>query len=254
MLWYAYRRYVALCGILLTFLLYALLLTGRGIAAPHFVLDPSNESLKHANTQVWRTVSDFLAGRKYAVLAFDDGPYGYGVDEEIMATLRKHHAHAVFFLACHNINTANRSVLAKLQGDGDLIGNHGYDHLHLDRLAEPERERQIGACSSRIAQLTGMRPYYFGPPFGSTSPQVARVVRASGMKPMLWNANSDDVRSAEPDRILSGSVEQTADQSILLMHEKPTTAAVLDHVLTRLEQRGFQFVLPDRLPGNGTGN
>ncbi|GLQ90739.1 polysaccharide deacetylase family protein [Dyella flagellata] len=247
MLWYAYRRYVALCGILLTFLLYALLLTGRGIAAPHFVLDQGNESLKHANTQVWRKISDFLAGRKYAVLTFDDGPYGYGVDEEIMTTLRKHHAHAVFFLVCSHINSANRGVLARLESDGDLIGNHSYDHLRLDRLAAPALEHQISGCSNRIAELTGMRPYYFRPPFGSTSPRIAGVVRSSGMKQMLWNANSEDGRTTEPEQILNDSVEQTADHSILLMHEKPTTAAALDAMLTRLEQRGFQFVLPDQL-------
>jgi hypothetical protein len=34
------------------------------------------------------------------------------------------------------------------------------------------------------------------------------------------------------------------------MHEKPTTAAALDGILTQLEQRGFQFVLPDQLSDN----
>jgi hypothetical protein len=33
----------------------------------------------------------------------------------------------------------------------------------------------------------------------------------------------------------------------VLLHEKPATAAALDDMLTRLEQRGFQFVLPEQL-------
>ncbi|RUL75251.1 polysaccharide deacetylase family protein [Dyella choica] len=222
MLWYAYRRYVALCGISLTFLLYALLLTGRGIEAPHFVLAPGSDSVRHANTQVWRRVSDFLAGRKYAVLAFDGGPYGYGVDEAIMTTLRKHHAHAVFFLVRRQINAANHGVPAKLQSEGHLIDNQCYDHLRLDPLAESAMARQIDGCSQRLTKLTGM-------------------------KQRLGNANSEDGRTTKPEPILTGSVERAENQSILLMHEKPATEAALDEVLTQLEQRGFLFVLPDQL-------
>lgn len=250
MLLYAYRRYLFLCGVLLTFLFYALLLTAHGMAAPRFVLDQSAFNVKHAGGYSLRRVSDMLAGRKYVVLTFDDGPYGYGVDEQIMATLRKHHAHAVFFLVCAHINEANRAVLGEIQSEGDLIGNHSYDHPDLAKLSQPEVAQQIERCNTRLAELTGKRPYYFRPPFGSTSPLVAKVAQSFGMKQMLWNANSEDSWIKQPQQILNFSLTQTDDQSILLMHERPITASVLDEMLTRLEERGFQFVLPDQLSAN----
>lgn len=247
MFWYAYRSYIAVSGLLLTLFLYAMLLTAHGMERPQFVLDQESASVKHVNSRPWRTASDFLAGRKYMVLTFDDGPYGYGLDEQILDILRKHHARAVFFLVCSHINEANRDVLGKFERAGNLIGNHSYDHLKLDTLAQPELEQQIGGCSKRLAELTGRRPYYFRAPFGATSPLVAKVARSYGMKQMLWNANSQDTWMTKPEQILQWSVEQSEDQSILLLHEKPTTVAVLDQVLTQLEQRGFQFVLPDEL-------
>jgi len=251
MLLYVYRRYIATFGILLTFFLYAMLLTGRGMAQPHFVLDRANSNVKQASGLSMRKVSDVLAGRKYVVLTFDDGPYGYGVDEQIMATLRKHHARAMFFLVCSHINEANQDVLGKLEGAGHLIGNHSYDHLKLDTISSQSvLQHQIDGCSQRLAELTGRRPYYFRPPFGATSPLVAQVAQSAGMKQMLWNANSQDSWMTQPEQILHWSLEQTEDQSILLMHEKPATAAVLDEMLTQLEQRGFQFVLPDQLSDN----
>lgn len=251
MLLYVYRRYVFTCAVLLTYFLYAMLLTGRGMTQPHFVIDETASNVKQASGLSLRKVSDFLAGRKYVVLTFDDGPYGYGVDEQIMATLQKHHARAMFFLVCSHINDANRGVLGKLEGAGHLIGNHSYDHLKLDALtSKPELEHQIDGCSQRLARLTGRRPYYFRPPFGATSPLVAQVAQASGMKQMLWNANSQDSWMTQPEQILHWSLEQTEDQSVLLLHEKPATAAVLDDMLTQLEQRGFQFVLPDQLSDN----
>lgn len=250
LLLYTYRRYVVLCGALLTFFLYGMLLTAHGMAMPRFVLDQGTGNLKHAGNDGWRRVSDVLAGRKYAVLTFDDGPYGYGLDEEILATLRKHHAHAVFFLVCNHINEQTRGVLAKFENEGDVIGNHTYDHRNLAKLSQPEVEQQIERCNQRIADLTGKRPYYFRPPFGSTTPMVAKTAQARGMQQMLWNANSEDSWVKDPQQILNFSLQQTEDQSILLMHEKPITVALLDDMLTRLEQRGFQFVLPDQLSQN----
>jgi len=252
LLYQLYRRYFALCGLLLTLLAYALLLTAHGMAPPRFVLDPTAGSVRHASSFSLRRLSDVLAGRKYAVLTFDDGPYGYGVDEQILGILRKHHAHAVFFLVCSHINEANRGELGRIESEGNLIGNHSFDHLQLNKLDKAQLVQQIEGCSRRLAEVTGKRPYYFRPPFGASSPLVAQVAQSSGMKQMLWNANSQDSWMTKPEQILNWSMEETEDQSILLMHEKPTTVAVLDETLSKLEERGFQFVLPDQLDGGNT--
>ncbi|HUA81773.1 MAG TPA: polysaccharide deacetylase family protein [Dyella sp.] len=250
MLLYMYRRHLVVCGLLLTLFLYALLLSARGMAAPRFALDKGMDRIAQTNGSGLRSVSDVLAGRKYAVLTFDDGPYGYGLDERILQILRKHHAHAVFFLVCTHINDANRHVLGEIESDGNLIGNHGFDHSNLAKLSKTEMTHQVEDCNERIAQLTGKRPYYFRPSFGSTSAQVTDVVRSFGMKQMLWNANSGDGWLTQPDQIRDFSLSEVEDQSIVLLHERPRTAAMLDELLTKLEERGFQFELPDPHSGN----
>ena len=250
-LFYAcYRHYLFVCSMLLALVLYAMLLTAHGMATPRFVLSPEMGGIKHASGFSLRKVSDVLAGRKYAVLTFDDGPYGEGLDEQILATLQKHHAHAVFFLVCSHINDATRGELAKFESAGDLIGNHTFDHPNLAKLGQPEIRQQIESCNQRIADVTGKRPTYFRPPFGSTTPAVGEMAKSLGMQQMLWNANSEDSWVKHPEQIRDFSLSQTEDQSILLMHEKPITAAALDDILTQLEQRGFQFVLPDQLSDN----
>ncbi|WP_233840168.1 polysaccharide deacetylase family protein [Dyella sp. 2HG41-7] len=246
MLLYIYRRHFAVCGLLLMLFLYALLLSGRGMEAPRFALDKTLDRIARTNGNGLRSVSDVLSGRKYALLTFDDGPYGYGLDEQIMQTLRKHHAHAVFFLVCSHINDANEHVLGEIESEGNLIGNHSYNHQVMSKLSKPEITRQIEDCNERIAQVTGKRPYYFRAPFGATSPLVADVVRSFGMKQMSWNANSGDAWLQQPSQIRDFSLSEVEDQSILLLHERPRTAAVLDELLTKLEERGYQFELPDQ--------
>jgi peptidoglycan/xylan/chitin deacetylase (PgdA/CDA1 family) len=241
-----HRRF-ALMSMLLAFLLCALALIARGMNPPRFVLDQASDSIRQADSQAWRRAGDWLAGRKYAVLTFDDGPYGHGLDEVILGILNKHHAHAMFFLECRNITADTRNVLGKFERAGDLIGNHTYDHPDLTKLSPAQVTDQIERCNQRIAAVTGKRPYYFRPPFGATTPAIAKMAHAHGMAQMLWNANSQDSWMTRPNQIMTFTMAQTDDQSIVLLHERPTTAAVLDRLLTRLEQEGFQFVLPDQL-------
>ena len=136
-------------------------------------------------------------------------------------------------------------MLNKFVDAGEMIGNHTYDHPHLDRLTADALRHQIEGCSKRIAQVTGRRPRYFRPPFGESSPLIERVARAAGTQQMLWNANSQDSWQKDPRQILYWSIEEAQTGSILLMHDKPQTAAVLDRVLTKLQHKGFRFVLPE---------
>jgi peptidoglycan-N-acetylglucosamine deacetylase len=244
-------RRVLLGSALLIMLTSLLVLAGHDMKPPRFMLDPTTQN---AVTPIasfsWQQASDWLAGRKYAVLTFDDGPYGHGVDERILNVLRRHHAHAIFFVICSQLNDTTSHLLDSFEQDGHIVGNHSYDHLQLSRLPSLDLRQQIEGCSQRIASVTGHRPYYFRPPYGQTSPQVKRFAELSGMRQMLWNANSQDTWQKKPEQILYWSKTETDNLSILLMHDKPQTAAALDQTLTELERRGFQFVLPEQVPPN----
>jgi peptidoglycan-N-acetylglucosamine deacetylase len=245
----AFHRYVLATGLLLLCAVCLVLLIERTTQAPHFALNEGHANVDPIAQHTWRSASDWIVGKKYALLTFDDGPYGHGVDEKILGVLRKHHAHALFFVICNRLDRSNRGVLGEIEREGHLIGNHSFDHLHLTQLDAVELHQQIEGCSQRIARETGRRPFYFRPPFGLTSSTVQRSAEASGMRQMLWNANSEDSWVTKPDKILQLSLEETDNHSILLMHDRPTTAAALDETLTSLEQRGFEFVLPDQAPG-----
>jgi peptidoglycan/xylan/chitin deacetylase (PgdA/CDA1 family) len=245
------RRQMVLSGFLLALLACLLVLVGRNMRPPHFALDRTTQgAVVPLEAYSWQRASDWLAGRKYAVLTFDDGPYGHGVDQRILDVLRRHHAHAIFFVVCSHITDATSQLLDTFEHEGHIVGNHSFDHLQLSTLRDVDLQQQVEGCSRRIASVTGHRPYYFRPPFGMTSPHVKHFAEVSGMQQMLWNANSEDSWQTKPEQILYWSKTETDNLSILLMHDKPQTAAVLDQALTDLEQRGFQFVLPEQLPRN----
>jgi peptidoglycan/xylan/chitin deacetylase (PgdA/CDA1 family) len=65
------------------------------------------------------------------------------------------------------------------------------------------------------------------------------------MQSVLWDANSGDTWLQSPQQIIHMSLyEVSLGGHVLLMHSRPSTAAALDTLLTKLQQRGFRFVLP----------
>ncbi|MFC4528471.1 polysaccharide deacetylase family protein [Dyella halodurans] len=237
----AVLRIVALTGMALGMLAIAAWLTP---VPSQFVLGEDLLGVSAPSYQEWHLLSDWLHGRKFVVLTFDDGPTGDGMDERFLAILRKHHAHAMFFLVCNRINEKTSPVLHRIESEGHTIGNHSLDHLHLRDLPSDQVFHQIDACSSRIASVTGHRPYYFRPPFGNSSPEVEHIAEAAGAHPIFWNASSDDYKLREPEVIVQRSLDEATDMSILLMHERKVTERALDEILTRLEKQGYVFVLP----------
>lgn len=217
---------------------------GLGLPPPQFKLG-AHGLLTPTNYPRWRRLSDRLAGRKYIMLTFDDGPYGHGVDAKILAILARHHAHAVFFEVCAHINGATRGVPRQILATGNLLGNHSYNHRHLPKLGPKALQHEIAGCSDRLTEITGVRPRLFRPPWGQLSPAVTNSVHAAGMQIVLWDANSGDTWLRSPRKIIQMSLyEASLGGHILLMHSRPTTTDALDALLTRLQQQGFRFVLP----------
>lgn len=197
----------------------------------------------------WRKASDWLAGRKYVLLTFDDGPYGKGVDERILAILAKHDASAIFFEVCAHVTEETRDVPRKILSGGHMLGNHSFNHVSVQRLTGDELAYQVGGCADYLQKAAGVRPGFFRPPWGQTSPAALQAIHAAGMRQVLWNANSGDTWLKKPIQIEDMAFREVSTGvpfSVLLMHSYPVTADALDSLLTRLEGDGARFVLPKK--------
>jgi len=232
----------------------ALALTAMAICTPapeHFKLDPDLHNIAPTTYSSWHRFANRINHRSYAMLTFDDGPAGDGLDEKFLEVLRRHHTHAIFFVVCKNFNWKTIPVLGKITRDGNMIGNHSFDHTSVSALTYGDALHQIDACNSRIADITGHRPSYFRPPFGHSSMTSELAAHAVGVQSVLWTVNTRDYMYHDPAKITGFATESINDMAIILMHERAGTAAALDKILTDLEERGFTFVLPDVQPLDG---
>lgn len=191
-----------------------------------------------------------LLGPKVMVLTIDDAPGNLAADASMLETLARHDAKAIWFVNCRNLETPEQqAMLRRFVAEGHEIGNHGWDHVSLPTLTGDALRREITGCSDRIEEVAGVRPRFHRGAWGQTSPEAVAVMREAGMEHLHWSLNSLDTMQptfkSKPGAYaahIAASPLEPSPGDVLLLHDYPHTAEVLDAMLSGFA--GYRFVLP----------
>ncbi|MEC0181792.1 polysaccharide deacetylase family protein [Paenibacillus peoriae] len=189
--------------------------------------------------------------KKVILLTFDDGPKEAAMINKIIDTLDKHKAKAIFFVNGYRVKE-HPELLKLIHDRGQPIGNHSWDHIVLKNKSEAEVKKQIETVQQIVKDITGSAPVFFRPPHGAGGDVGRKIAKENGLLYMTWSVGSLDwtMKKSQPnktDALLKNVTEQLHPGSNILMHELPWTAEALDSLLTRLEQKGYQFVDPQSI-------
>src|SRR5262249_11236206 len=166
---------------------------------------------------------------KSIVLTFDDGPHPRFTDQ-ILETLKKYNARALFFDVGRNLGgvnqnevklSSNSNVSKRVLDAGNQIANHSYSHPDLTKLSPADRSKEIVNTSLLLEKVTGTKTALFRPPYGAKNPTVLKEVESLGMKSILWTIDSLDWADPIPESVAQRVLAQiaTAKKGILLMHD-----------------------------------
>lgn len=186
-------------------------------------------------------------GNKIA-LTFDDGPHPE-FTPKVLVLLEKFNAKATFF--CIGENVENYSdVLIKISENQHTIGNHSYTHSNkIDFNNKDGWLDEIISTDLAIQYTINKIPRFFRPPFGVTTPHLAKAINATNHLVIGWNVRSfDTVQNHTPERIVSRILKQIKPGSIILLHDHiPKIIPILEQLLPELQKRNFNFVTVDEL-------
>lgn len=183
---------------------------------------------------------------KVVLLTFDDGPKDETILTSMLDTLDKHGAKAIFFVNGYRVKQ-NPELLKLISKRGQTIGNHSWDHINLKNETKEVVEKQIGDVQTDVEALIGKKPIFFRPPFGSGGDVVKGIVKNHGMLYMTWSDGSldwDKSTKDKPEEVIRNVLEQLHPGANILMHELPWTAAALEKLLTKLEEKGYGYIDP----------
>ena len=102
-------------------------------------------------------------GKRIAI-TFDDGPHP-SYTKQLLDGLAKRQVHATFFVIGRNI-PGNEALIARMEQEGHLIGNHTYDHVKISNLSAEDACEQVEKTSALVRGITGHDTEFIRPPCG----------------------------------------------------------------------------------------
>lgn len=188
---------------------------------------------------------------KIVYLTFDDGPGGY--TQSILNTLDKYGVKATFFVT--NQFPKYQYLIGEEARRGHAVGIHTYSHKWSIYDSVDAYMNDFNAISDIIVSETGIKPYIFRFPGGSSNTvskghsigivsTLANKLVNEGYAYFDWNVGSGDSDGASVSKIISNvkSGMQSHNTSVVLMHDiKKNTASALDDILSYGVNNGYTF-------------
>jgi peptidoglycan/xylan/chitin deacetylase (PgdA/CDA1 family) len=216
----------------------ALLATGSAGAAPQFF------ELERIPTH-----------RKLVALTFDGGGATATGAPLILATLRRRHVPATFFVAGRWIRL--HPGLARQIGHRYPVGNHTYAHQDLRSLSDAALRADIrrGAYWIRHVAHRDPRPL-FRFPYGARDARTVAVVNALGYTSVRWSVDTWGWMGRSEGQSATSVVRRVQQHlqpgAVVLMHLGAARdgslldARALPRVIAALKRRGYRFAALDR--------
>ncbi|MEU9157174.1 glycosyltransferase [Streptomyces sp. NPDC048417] len=186
----------------------------------------------------------------HLVLTFDDGPDPTWTPK-VLDVLKKHHAHAVFFVT-GTMTSRYPQLVRRMVAEGHEVGVHTFSHPDLSYQSKKRIDWELSQTQLAITGAAGIRTSLFRPPYSSfadamdnRSWPVTRYIGSRGYITVVNNTDSEDWRKPGVEAIVRNATPGAGKGAIVLMHDsggdRHQTVQALDRFLPLLQHRGYTF-------------
>ena len=183
--------------------------------------------------------------QKIIYLTFDAG-YENGNTPAILDALKKHQAPAVFFVVGNFIKD-NPDLIGRILAEGHIIGNHTMTHPDLPQISSMDAfQKELQDVEELYTSLTGeAMTKFYRPPRGIYSTENLSMAKELGYSTFFWSlAYVDWIQDQQPSReeAFQKLLTRIHPGAIVLLHNTSSTnAEILDELLTKWEEMGYEF-------------
>ncbi|HTL08152.1 MAG TPA: polysaccharide deacetylase family protein [Chitinophagaceae bacterium] len=185
--------------------------------------------------------------RRQIAISFDDGPADAHT-AEILAILKDAQVPAVFFCIGKNI-AGHEKLLQQIDSEGHIIGNHSFSHhFWFDLFSTKKMLADLQQMNTAAEKAIGKKPLLFRPPYGVTTPNMARALKQTSMKPIGWSIRSLDTVIKDDEQLLAKIIGQLQPGAIVLLHDtSASTVKMLPRFIKEVRNKGYEIVSIDKL-------
>ena len=183
--------------------------------------------------------------QKIIYLTFDAG-YENGNTPAILDALKKHQAPAVFFVVGNFIKD-NPDLIRRILADDHIIGTHTMTHPDLPQISSMDAfQKELQDVEELYTSLTGeAMTKFYRPPRGIYNTENLSMAKELGYSTFFWSlAYVDWIQDQQPSReeAFQKLLTRIHPGAIVLLHNTSSTnAEILDELLTKWEEMGYEF-------------
>ncbi|MCI8790768.1 MAG: polysaccharide deacetylase family protein [Lachnospiraceae bacterium] len=180
---------------------------------------------------------------KKIAITFDDGPHPC-YTEQLLDGLKERGVVATFFVTGEHAEL-HPEVIARMQEEGHLIGNHTYSHIQLTKSNRETFKEELIKTNEILKEITGEEVQYVRPPYGSWDKSFEKELN---MFPVLWTVDPLDWCSKNVGCITEKIVSKTGENDIILMHDYyDTSVTAALKAIDELLEEGYTFVTVEEI-------
>jgi peptidoglycan/xylan/chitin deacetylase (PgdA/CDA1 family) len=183
---------------------------------------------------------------KQVALTFDDGPHPV-LTRQILSILKEHKICATFFLSGPNIEKSP-DIVKEIYKAGHILGNHGYEHISLEKLSPDEVISGFEKTDTLIKKFIGETTVnFYRPPYGKETKSYLTWINRKNKYTVQWSLDSYDYRNEfNTDQISEMLLRDVRNGDVLLFHDtKTNTPEIMKIVIPALEKRNYRFITLD---------
>lgn len=182
---------------------------------------------------------------KVLYLTFDAG-YENGHTEKILDVLKKEKVPATFFVVGNYIET-EPELVKRMVKEGHIVGNHTYHHPDMSQISSMENfKEELTSLEKLYKETTGeeMKKFY-RPPQGKYSVANLEMANELGYTTVFWSlAYVDWYEDQQPSReeAFKKLIPRVHPGAVILLHStSATNAEVLDELICKWREQGYEF-------------
>jgi peptidoglycan-N-acetylmuramic acid deacetylase len=227
--------------------------TNWGLSFKEQGLAPSG----NATTDFLKQYNSYYIGNteeKKVYLTFDAG-YEDGYMPQILDALKNNNVKATFFLVSNFLKT-DPDLVKRMVNEGHIVGNHTTTHPNMSKMSTMEDfKAEIEPVEELYKQITGeeMKKFY-RPPQGVYSEDNLKMANELGYKTIFWSlAYVDWYKDNQPskDEAFNKLIPRLHNGAIILLHStSKTNAEILDELIKKIKDAGYEFSTLEELVNN----
>lgn len=184
--------------------------------------------------------------RNEIALTFDDGPTP-GVTEKVLSLLRENNIKAAFFVVGSKAEKYPE-LIREIHKQGHLPGNHSFSHgFWFDLKGYAAMKAELDRTDRIIEKHTGLdKPLYFRPPYGVTTPVLAKIVRENNYMVVGWSVGMWDSTLKDIRKMMARFKKQVRPGAIVLLHDNHgRIIPLLKEIIQEAKRQGYSFARVD---------